>query len=119
MEEIDVLYYNSLGITFNWKECSLKDKTKIQLIFRNTGLSLTLKQLRDFSKKIDTSLENPLVCSKCKEKNNCKSILLESCIDELTFSMSLEELNKIEDLVKGTLFQINLNNYLKKQMISY
>lgn len=117
MEEIHTIYYNSFGIVFKWKRCASKDINKIQVIFRDTGLYLTGKELTDFSKLIDTALSKPLLCKDCKKNKSCKSILLETPIPQVSFVMTHHELLDMQDLINGTLFQFGLDDVLKKQVI--
>ena len=117
MEEVYTIYYNSFGIVFKWKRCASKDINKIQVIFRDTGLYLTVKELAIFSKLIDKALSKPLLCTDCKRKESCNSILLETPIPQVSFVMAHHELLDMQDLMNGTLFQFGLDNVLQKQTI--
>lgn len=117
MEDINTIYYNTFGIAFLWKRCALKDFKKIQLIFRNTGLYLTSDELIQFSEHIENALKKPLLCNDCKESNSCKSLLLKTPAPQISFAMSYIELKDVQDLVKGTLFQLGLDKMLENQMI--
>jgi len=117
MDEVYTIHYNSFGIAFKWKRCPSKDFNKIQLVFRNTGLFLTLKELQHFSNLIEKTLTKPLTCNDCKKNNSCKSILLESPIPQISYVMTHHELLEIQDLINGTLFQFGLDDVLKKQVI--
>ena len=117
MEDINTIYYNNFGIAFQWKKCAVKDIMKIQLVFRETGLFLTTDELIRFSKNIDRSLNSNCSCIDCMEYETCKSILVEAPNPQTTFAMSYKEIQEIQDLVKGTLFQMGLDKILKANTI--
>ncbi len=117
MDEVHTIYYNSFGIVFKWKRCPSKDLDKVQLVFRETGLYLTLKELIQFSKFIEKALSKPLLCEDCKKSKSCASILLETPIPQVSFVMTHNELLEIQDLIKGTLFQFSLTDVLEKEVI--
>ncbi|TGV01752.1 hypothetical protein [Flavivirga rizhaonensis] len=117
MEDINTIYYNNFGIAFQWKRCAVKDFKKIQLVFRGTGLLLTSNELMVFSKNIDKSLNSNCSCIDCMEYKTCKSILVEAPNQQTTFAMTYTEIKDIQDLVKGTLFQMGLNKILNDNTI--
>ncbi|MDD7884764.1 hypothetical protein [Flavivirga sp. 57AJ16] len=117
MEDINTIYYNNFGIAFHWKRCAVKDFKKVQLIFRDTGLLLTPNELVEFSKNIDWSLNNNCSCVDCMEYKARRSLLVEAPNPQITFAMSYTEIKEIQDLVKGTLFQMGLNKLLNDHMI--
>ncbi len=117
MEEVYIIYYNSFGIVFKWKRCPSKDINKIQLVFRDTGVYLTLKELTHFSDLIDRALSKSLTCKDCKKNKSCKSILLETPVPQVSFVMTHHELLDMQDLIKGALFQFGLDDVLQKQII--
>ena len=51
------------------------------------------------------------------EYETCKSILVEAPNPQTTFAMSYKEIQEIQDLVKGTLFQMGLDKILKANTI--
>lgn len=113
MEDINTIYYNNFGIAFQWKRCAVKDFRKVQLVFRNTGLFLNISELIHFSNNIETSLESSCQCNDCLKNEACKLLLLEAPNAQTSFAMSYRELNDLDDLVNGTLFQLNLTKLLK------
>lgn len=113
MDDIKIIYYNDFGIAFKWKRCAVKNTKKIQLVFRNTGLLLTPKELIQFSKNIKKSLNQSLKCNECSNQNSCKFMLLEVPNAQTSFAMSYNELKKIDDLVNGTCFQLELNKLIE------
>jgi len=117
MGDINIIYYNDFGIAFKWKKCAAKDLKKIQLVFRNTGLFLTPNELIQFSKNIKSALKQSLKCKGCNHQNSCKSILLETPIAQTSFAMNYYELKEINDLVKGTRFQLELNKLIENLIV--
>lgn len=111
--DIYKLYHNSLGVAFKWKRSTAKDLKKVQLVFRNTGLFLTPKELIQFSKNIKKTLKEPLCCEECGNQNCRKTMLLEAPNPQTSFVMSYDELKQIDDLVEGACFQLNLNKLLE------
>ncbi|WP_010523269.1 hypothetical protein [Aquimarina agarivorans] len=118
MKDTDIItiYNNSFGIAFKWKKTKHLDK--IQLVFDRTGLYLNYKELVVFSKQITAALKRPSVCLSCKASNNCRSILLETPAEQITFAMSYKELNEMYELVQGTIFQLGLDRILQKNTIT-
>ena len=115
MSDIDKIYSNNFGISFKWKKTKHRHKT--QIIFRDTGMLLIDQELKEFLRYIQNSLVNTLACNNCIHKNNCKSILLETPAEQISFAVNYEELLSIENLVKGTLFNLELNALLDHHTI--
>ncbi|UII74829.1 hypothetical protein LV716_11190 [Flagellimonas sp. HMM57] len=112
--EIIQLYHNSVGTTYQWKSNDAIDIKKIQLIFRDTGLLITHKELTVFFKLICTTTDNTKLCKKCSEDNACKAIHLKTPIPQVSFAVSAKELKGLSELVEGTIFQLGLNKLLHK-----
>ncbi|GAA4233718.1 hypothetical protein GCM10022291_11470 [Postechiella marina] len=119
MEDINTIYYNDLGIAFKWKRCAAKDFNKIQLVFKNTGLFLTQKELIQFSKNIEQTFSK-IKANHSKLNNDIYSLfLLEAPNAHISFTMTFSELKKIQDLITKTLFLLGLNSILKKQNVKH
>lgn len=113
-EDIHPIYNNNYGIAFQWKKNTSKDIKKIQMIFRDTGLLLTKKELQQFSWNIKCTIaegEQSLCCD-CSQKEFCRALLLDTPAPQVTLAMSYKELHAVRDLVEGTLFQLDLDNFL-------
>ncbi len=108
MESIIKIYDNKIGISFCWKDTSTR---LIQIIFRDTGFHLTENEIEEFLEKIIDS-KNQKNCATCIKGENCKSILLQTPSDKVSMAVSKVELRQIDDLLRGTLFQMRMNNYL-------
>ncbi len=118
MEDINIIYSNSFGMAFTWEKHTKQNIFKVQLVFRNTGMLLNKVELKQFSKHIKIALKNSLKCNGCCHKNKCKSLLLETPTEQVSFAMNQKELKDIDDLINGTLFHLDFNSLLKKNTIN-
>lgn len=112
MSDIHRIYYNDIGIAFQWKQDIEKNNSKFQLIFRDTGFYLTIEEIENFFKFVKQAIARGC-CKDCKAKGNCRSILLKTPATTVDLAVSEKELVSISDLIEGALFQIKLDNYLK------
>lgn len=113
MTNVHIIYSNDYGIAFFWEKDNVILSKKVQLVFRNTGLNLNHEEVVVFSKNITSALTKNKSCSDCKLKGECKSILLETPTPQVSFAMSFKELIPLKDLVRGTLFTLELNEIIK------
>lgn len=109
MEGIAKIYDNKIGISFRWKDtCS----NLIQIIFRDTGFHLNEDEIEAFLEKVmDSKIQKN--CATCTKGDNCKSILLQTPSNKVSMAVSKIELGQIDDLLRGTLFQLRMNSYLE------
>ena len=112
MQDIHRIYHNSYGISFQWKRNRLEDLMKVQIIFKDTGLLLSKEELTLFSNNIRHTKETYSLCNDCVHNDSCKGLLIEAPLPHITFAVNTKELKGIQDLVEGTLFHMNLNNFL-------
>ncbi len=112
MQDINPIYYNEFGIAFQWKRNAAKDLKKVQFVFRDTGLLLTTTELLQFQESIRHALKRPSSCKECKSDESCRNLLLDTPAPQVTLAVSSIELAEIQDLVRGTLFQLNLDSFL-------
>ena len=112
MKDIIKVYSNNYGITFIWKDVTLENKNKIQIIFRDTGMLVTIKELKTFLMNVEYSINTASICNQCPKQQNCKSILLESVSYNINFAMSYTELKLLKQLIDGCLFNLELNRLL-------
>lgn len=112
MEPIKQLYHNDFGVAFYWikEEVILSDK--VQLVFKETGFYLSYSELLQFSDNIAATCRN-ISCSDCELRQQCHKYLLLTPFSGLELAVSEDEAFQLNDLVKGTLFQMELNAYLK------
>lgn len=108
MEGIHKIYSNDIGISFQWKGSK---SSLTQIIFRDTGFHLNKGEIEDFLEKVSDSKAQQN-CVTCIKGDHCKSILLQTPSNKVSMAVSKIELGQIDDLLKGTLFQLKLNHYL-------
>ncbi|WP_093021997.1 hypothetical protein [Pustulibacterium marinum] len=111
---IRYVYKNESGITFFWSEPKSYLYDKVQLIFRDIGFYLSIQEIKDFYNCIQEARSNTSTngCSNCNGNKECRSILLQTPAKQVDLAVSFSELSGIEDLIKGTLFQIELQHYV-------
>lgn len=107
MDEIHIIYRNDFGIAFYWKG----KEEKIQLIFRDTGFYLSLKELRVFLNYALTTSQNSC-CEHCNSTHECRQLLLKTPSKKIDLAVNYEELNQIGDLLGNTIFNIDLYHYV-------
>ena len=112
MQDIHPIYQNKFGVSFQWKRNIVQNLTKVQLVFRDTGLLLTKEELLLFSSNIQHTSDNKSLCSECIENTSCRALLVDSPAAQISFAFNLKELEDLKDLVEGTIFQMELDNYL-------
>ncbi len=112
MEDLNTIYYNNFGIAFQWKPAATNDYKKVQLVFRYTGLLLSMKELKGFSNSVNQTLENCTLCEDCKADETKRPLLVASPSEIVSFAMSYIEVEQIKDLLDGTIFHLNLDNML-------
>lgn len=112
LDDINTIYYNDFGIAFQWKLGSAKYTNKVQLVFRHTGLFLTPSELQSFSITVNRTFQNPPLCNDCKDNKECKSLLINTPAHQVKFAMSYDEVEQLNDLIEGTIFQLNLDDML-------
>ena len=110
MRDIDTIYHNNFGIAFRWVTETSKPNKKIQLVFRDMGFMLSKNELLLFAENIKGASNLDSYCE-C-EHQQCRDLLLETPLSQLSLAINHEELNVLYDLVQGTLFKLNLEGYL-------
>tara|TARA_B100000809_G_scaffold13376_1_gene12205 strand:+ start:3638 stop:4006 length:369 start_codon:yes stop_codon:yes gene_type:complete len=112
--DLNKLYSNDIGIIFKWKGTSDGHPyhDKINLVFNGAVLHFNLKELYIFQQDVGNALKRPLLCES-KYPKECKSILLETPLSQLSFAMSYNDLILMQELIEGSFFQIALSNILQ------
>lgn len=108
MTDIYKIYDNNIGVSFRWIDVN-SDLT--QIVFRDTGFHLSEQEIELFLEKVADAKAQKR-CATCKLGDTCKSILLQTPSNRISIAVSKIELGQIEDLLRGTLFQLRLNDYL-------
>lgn len=111
MKEVEQIYYNDFGVAFHWKMDNEVLKEKVQLIFKETGFYFTLEQIEKFADIIDETCRANS-CGSCRLRTRCHKFLLKTPINQIDLAVNKSELMQIKDLVEGTIFNINLLDYL-------
>lgn len=112
MQEMKQIYYNDSGTSFFWRKENELLTDKVQLIFRETGFYFSRHELKLFQCCIDESYLLNNCCDNCSLKNNCHKFLLQTPCSQIDLAVSMQELIAVKDLVEGTLFKINIDDYL-------
>ncbi|WP_459210122.1 hypothetical protein [Aquimarina rhabdastrellae] len=111
MSAIDKIYANDFGISFYWRKKDKDTKDKIQLIFRDTGFLLTVNELKDFAKSCAYTMTS-IQCSNCQHIDTCRSLLLRTPSEKIDLAVNRTELYQINELIKGTIFNVELKYWL-------
>ena len=110
--DIYKIYHNTFGIAFKWKISSeTKRQDKIQLVFRDMGFYLSEREIKTFYSYIN-QLKGEKACSCCANEKNTKCILLKTPSEKVDIAVNLIELKQLKDLIRGTLFQLSLNQLI-------
>lgn len=108
MEDLQFIYRNDFGLAFYWK----KKQAKVQVVFRNTGFYLNLEEIKIFQQHVLETLDQQC-CEKCKTSKKCRSLLLRTPSEKIELAVNREELEEINELLGGTIFKLQQQEYLK------
>ena len=112
MQAIKQIYINDFGTSFYWRKENEIILDKVQLVFREMGFYCNKSELEQFKDCIQESYIVNSDCADCELKSKCYKFLLKTPFSQIDLAVTIEELNKVKDLVEGTLFKINLEDYL-------
>ena len=115
MNEIKQLYYNTFGVSFYWTKEGKPLSKRIQVVFKDTGMYLTAEQVLEFSELIKECGDSR--CDSCRSKC-CRKFLLKTPVPEIDLAVDQSEFLQIKDLIDGTLFRIDMFNYLNKECLN-
>lgn len=111
MEDVALIYHNKLGIAFRWKNSLPNaDPDRIQMVFKDMGFYLLPEEIQHFYSNIQAA--KYYNCGNCSHQKSCRNILLRSPFEKMDFAVTTRELEQISDLIGGTLFKIQLEDYL-------
>ena len=116
MNTIDKIYSNELGISFFWKQQKNTTVTKVQLVFRDIGFLLTLNELKDFSDSCIATIKSQ--CNQCVYSQKYRSLLLRTPSDKIDLAVNKTELYQIQELINGTIFRVELQDWAKKTSVN-
>ncbi len=111
MDDVEIIYHNQTGIAFKWKKhVPNTDSRRVQMVIKNMGFYLFPGEIKLFSENIKTT--KTYFCGYCPKGKHCRNILLRSPLDKMDFTVTRAELMEIADLIEGTLFKLNLEEYV-------
>lgn len=112
MRQIEPIYQNDSGMSFFWRKEDEILLDKIQMVFKETGFYFSVAELTTFLDLIEDSSRRNSCCSDCGKRNQCGRFLLKTPCPQIDLAVSFTELDAIKDLVEGTLFKIQLEEYI-------
>ncbi|WP_431243251.1 hypothetical protein ACQ9BO_00640 [Flavobacterium sp. P21] len=112
MKDIEQIYRNDFGISFYWKEGNEIVSDKIQLLFKQMGFYFSIQELNEFHDLIEDCVTDHNDSDRYSTKRVFDKFLLKTPYVALDLEISPIELNSIRDLVDGSLFRLNLNEYI-------
>lgn len=111
MREVEQIYYNEFGVAFHWKKGDHVLTEKVQVVFKETGFYLSYEEIKAFAQIIDNTCEE-MNCGGCCHRSRCHKFLLKTPLQQVDLAVSRSELLQIKDLVQGTLFNMDLYDYI-------
>lgn len=112
MEDIEQIYRNNFGIAFYWKEGNEIKNDKIQLLFKQMGFYFSVQELNEFHDLIEDCVIDQNDFNSHGIKRVFDKFLLKTPYVAIDLEISPVELKSIKDLVDGSLFRLNLNEYI-------
>jgi len=112
-KEICKIYHNNIGIAFRWQAPFNNTSEKVQVVFNHMGFQLSKEEIVLFSNQVACSRASVSNCTRCAFKKDCKNILLETPSASVSLAVNEKELEQLDDLLNGTLFWLDLEDYLK------
>ncbi|KJD36682.1 hypothetical protein PW52_03300 [Tamlana sedimentorum] len=111
-QDIYKLYNNSFGIAFKWKDpITDQVQNKVQIIFRDMGFYFSHQEIIEFYNCVSAAKWN-LPCNQCDLNCDTRNILLKTPCKQIDVAINNKELALVDDLIKGTLFQLELDDYV-------
>lgn len=116
MEKIAPLYFNDIGMAFYWTGHNGIISNKVQLVFIETGFYFKPSEMETFISLIDQAANRAAsACQCCRNRLRCEKFLLKTPIAQIDLAVSEYELKGIRDLVRGTIFRLELYRFLKAE----
>ena len=107
MKDIEIIYKNEFGISFQWKS----KREKVQVVFKDTGFLLSLEEIKSFQKNV-LQVEAEQCCQNCEYSRSCRSLLLKTPSQKIDLAVSLNELDQINELLGATIFKLETKAYV-------
>ncbi len=110
MKEIEQIYFNDFGVAFYWRKEDMVIKDRVQIVFKETGFYFSVEEIKQFTVIVNEMSDK--TCCECSHRNKCHKFLLKTPLREVDLAVSQHELSNIKDLLEGTLFNIDLFEYI-------
>ncbi len=110
---LDPVYHNNIGATYLIKD-NFNDSLysqKIQLLIGDVAILLEEKEINALVKVID-SVKNGCSCDKCMSEGKFKQIKCDTDHFKLVFKSTKTRITDLEDLLRGTIFELQINSIL-------
>ncbi|MFB9053914.1 hypothetical protein ACFFVB_12580 [Formosa undariae] len=107
------IYNNTIGTTYLIKTDldALTGSEKIQLLLGDIAMLLDENELVQLLKTI-ASAKKGCSCKECNENHDTKSLIFKSAYSTVHFKSNKTNLVALQDLIKGTLFELELSSIL-------
>jgi hypothetical protein len=118
MQYLSPIFSNTIGQAFLIRDCmhTLTGLEKIQLLLGDVAIILKTQQLASLLETI-ISAKNGCLFEDCLEKKTPKSIKFNTYYTNIFFKSSETNLCGLEDLLRGTIFELEFNSILSTNNI--
>ncbi len=113
MKDIKQVYHNDFGISYYWKKDQALLTDRVQLVFKEMGFYFTIEEIKYFCQLVQWSRAEKSCCRTCDQNDSCHKFLLKTPYETVDLAVSMYELQCIDDLLRGTLFTIELNLFIE------
>jgi len=112
MHYLKPVYHNSIGGTYILTS-DLEDNTfeKIQLQLAELSILMTIEDLSQLLKTINSARQG-CQCKNCGKKHCFKLIKCDTTFAQLHFKTTKKNVNALEELIQGTLFELAMEDLL-------
>lgn len=117
MDDANVIFKNDFGFVFMWKRNTTKHYKKLNIVFDKTTLHFTEPEVLVFNDLINEAL-NRHINNRCKNDTN-KLALVETPLAQVSLVMGYENLIALQNLVEGTLVELNFDLALYNNGINF
>ena len=111
---MELIYKNDYGSTYKI-ENTFNSPCELQLVVDTIGLFMSRDDLSHLLKIVQKTSE-PCTCSDCGG-NQCNKIWCTNSLIDICLKVDNETLYKMEDLIKGTQFILNIDDTLEEYRI--
>lgn len=112
---MELIYQNGYGASYSTKN-DYNTGYQLQLIIGSIGVFLSREDINDLQTVIEKSRAEGCNCDTCGEKTH-NSIWKYTYLADVRLKIDYISIDLLEDLIKGTQFQLNMNTTLKQNQI--